>query len=65
MFDGVMCRAKILKKVDNNRFYISFIDFGNEEIVNADDIFELPGELKKVIIFYNIMLYNIFCIINL
>lgn len=48
-----MYRAKILKKVDNNHFYISFIDFGNEETVNSDDIFELPEELKKVIIFYN------------
>lgn len=51
-----MYRAKILKKVDHNRFYISFIDFGNDETVYADEIFELPEELKKVIIFYNLML---------
>ncbi|XP_026818102.1 uncharacterized protein LOC113557019 isoform X2 [Rhopalosiphum maidis] len=43
-----MYRAKILKKVDHNRFYISFIDFGNDEIVHADEIFELPEELKKI-----------------
>lgn len=57
MFEDEMYRAKILKKVDKNHFYISFIDFGNEETVNANDIFELPEELKKVIIFYNIMLF--------
>lgn len=53
IFEGAMYRAKILKKVDKNNFYISFIDYGNEETVNADDIFELSEELKKV--FYNII----------
>ncbi|KAL4141977.1 hypothetical protein QTP88_004511 [Uroleucon formosanum] len=48
MFEDAMYRAKILKKVDKNHFHISFIDFGNEETVNADDIFELPEELKKI-----------------
>lgn len=57
MFEDAMYRAKILKKVDKNHFHISFIDFGNEETVNADDIFELPEELKKVIIFYNMLFY--------
>lgn len=52
MFDGLMSRAKILKKVDNNHFYISFIDFGNNETVDADEIFELPEELKKVVIYF-------------
>jgi len=51
MFENAMYRAKILKKVDNNHFYISFIDFGNEETVNADDIYELPEELIKVLYF--------------
>ncbi|XP_029347622.1 uncharacterized protein LOC100166817 isoform X3 [Acyrthosiphon pisum] len=48
IFENTMYRAKILKKVDKNHFYISFIDFGNEETVNTDDIFELPEELKKI-----------------
>lgn len=51
IFENAMYRAKILKKVDNNQFYIYFIDFGNEETVYADDIFELPEELKKVLYF--------------
>jgi hypothetical protein len=49
MFDGVLFRAKILKKEDKHLFRISFIDYGNEEIVLDDEIFELPDELKKVI----------------
>lgn len=48
MFLNVMYRAKVIKKVDQNHFYISFIDFGNDEIVHADEIFELPEELKQI-----------------
>lgn len=50
MFEGGMYRAEILKQIDENHFYISFIDFGNDETVNADEIYELPEELKKVVI---------------
>ncbi|XP_022168298.1 uncharacterized protein LOC111032328 isoform X2 [Myzus persicae] len=48
MFEGGMYRAEILKQIDENHFYISFIDFGNDETVNADEIYELPEELKKI-----------------
>lgn len=56
--DNMTYRAKILKKVDNNSFYISFIDFGNEETVHVDDIFDLPEDLKKVVLYYNFMLLH-------
>lgn len=56
--DNMMYRAKVLKKVDNNSFYISFIDFGNEETVHIDDIFDLPEDLKTVVLFYNFMLLH-------
>ncbi|KAE9524914.1 hypothetical protein AGLY_014964 [Aphis glycines] len=46
--DNMTYRAKVLKKVDYNSFYISFIDFGNEETVHVDDIFDLPEDLKKI-----------------
>lgn len=49
MFDELLCRAKVLKKVDKGHL-ISFIDFGNEEIVNDNAIFELSEELQKVLI---------------
>jgi len=39
-------RAKILN-IDNNDFYVSYIDFGNTEKVHLGDIFELSDELKK------------------
>lgn len=52
IFEDVFCRAKVLKKVDKG-YLISFIDFGNDEIVNDDAIFELPEELQKVIININ------------
>jgi len=48
MFKEVMFRAKILKKVDEHHYHISFIDFGNEEIVHINNIYELSNELKKV-----------------
>lgn len=43
-----MFRAKILKKLDQDLYSISFIDFGNEEIVPSNEIYELSDELKEV-----------------
>lgn len=43
-----MYRAKILKIEDEKHYLLSFIDYGNEEVVHVDGIFELPDELKKV-----------------
>lgn len=48
LFEGYMYRAKILNQVDQNHYCISFIDFGNNEIVHVDTIFELSDNLKKV-----------------
>jgi len=43
---GGLYRAKILN-IDNNDFHVSYIDFGNTEIVHSSEIFELSDELKK------------------
>lgn len=43
-----MHRAKILEKKDQSHCYIVYIDFGNENTVHINDIFELPDEFKKV-----------------
>jgi len=43
-----MFRAKIIEKIDQNVCHILFIDFGNEEIVHINDIYELSDELKEV-----------------
>lgn len=58
MFEDQMYRAKINKKIDQNRFIIFFIDFGNDEIVDADEIFELPEDLKQVFLF-QLILFNL------
>lgn len=47
-YDGMMSRALILDKKDQDHFFVSFIDFGNEETVHINQIFELSEELKKV-----------------
>lgn len=63
-------RAKILNITDNAKFHVSYIDFGNEEIMESSDIFELPDELKlqvyskKLIYFLNVFklcLNDFFC----
>lgn len=37
-----------MKKIDQNHYRISFIDFGNVETVHVNEIFELSNELKEV-----------------
>lgn len=44
-------RAEI-KNVINNDFHVSYIDFGNTEVVQSSNIFELSNELKKEVIIY-------------
>lgn len=46
-------RAEILTIENDNSFLVSYIDFGNTEIVKPRDIFELSNELlaKEVDIF--------------
>lgn len=39
-------RAKIIDIIDNIKFHVFYIDFGNLEIVHSSDIFELSEELK-------------------
>lgn len=48
MYENVKSRAKILKKINEKQYYVSFLDFGNEEVVSVDHIFELPDDLKEV-----------------
>jgi len=38
-------RAKILN-INDNKFHVSYIDFGNTEFVSSNEIFELSDELK-------------------
>jgi len=48
-------RAKILD-IDNNQFHVSYIDFGNTEIVSSNEIFELSDELK-IKVYQKVMIY--------
>lgn len=43
-------RARIENIVDNTKFHVSYVDFGNTEIVNPSDIFELSDALKNEVI---------------
>lgn len=49
-----MFRAEILSIESNGSFLVSYIDFGNTEIVQPSDIFELSNELldKEVYLLY-------------
>lgn len=49
-------RAKIIK-IDNKDFYVSYIDFGNTELVHLADIFELSDELKKEVLLISCDIY--------
>lgn len=40
-------RAVILGK-NGNRYNVFYLDYGNKEIVDYEEIFELPKELEKV-----------------
>lgn len=44
-FQGLY-RAEIINIVDNTDFHVSYLDFGNTEIIQSSDIFELSDELK-------------------
>jgi len=41
------CRACITNIIDN-KYNVFYLDYGNTEIVNAEDIMDLPNELEKV-----------------
>lgn len=41
------CRAFIISK-SGNEYNVFYLDYGNTELVSANDIFELPIELEKV-----------------
>ncbi|XP_050525474.1 uncharacterized protein LOC126896591 isoform X2 [Daktulosphaira vitifoliae] len=43
---GLYSRAIVLEK-SNDGYYVKNIDYGNEECVNCDDIYELDEEFKK------------------
>lgn len=40
-------RALVVDKIGND-FKVFYVDYGNTELVNIDDILELPNELEKV-----------------
>ncbi|VVC40574.1 Hypothetical protein CINCED_3A001375 [Cinara cedri] len=47
LYADIMHRAKVLKKKDESHYCVVYIDFGNEDTVTVDEIFELPDEFKK------------------
>lgn len=47
----VMSRAIVKDKIGED-YKVYYVDFGNTEIVNVDDIFELPKELEMKV-YYN------------
>lgn len=40
-------RARVLRGVGKNQFEVEFIDFGNQDTVNGDDLKRLTPELLK------------------
>lgn len=46
LFQGLY-RAKIVEVKSSNSYEVFYIDFGNIEIVQSKDIFELSDNLKK------------------
>lgn len=45
-----LCRAQIVKIVDSKNIHVFYIDFGNTEVVQMINIFELSDNLKKNVI---------------
>lgn len=41
-------RALIIDIIDND-YNVFYVDYGNTELVNAEDIMDLPKELEKVL----------------
>ena len=41
----------IVTKVEGKKVLVKYIDYGNEEVVTLDKLFELPDELKEVNVF--------------
>jgi hypothetical protein len=50
-------RGKILKNNNDGSYNIYYIDYGNEEKIPSNAIFELADELKKVFNFNFIIFY--------
>lgn len=40
-------RAKVISSEGNNCFCVSYIDYGDTEVVESSDIFELAENIKK------------------
>jgi staphylococcal nuclease domain-containing protein 1 len=41
-------RAKVLRGVGKNQYEVEFIDFGNSDTVNGDDLKRLPADLLAI-----------------
>lgn len=50
-------RAKILSVENNSDFNVFYIDFGNTEVVQSNNIFELSDDFKIKVIFDDIWCY--------
>lgn len=58
-FESIMFRAEVVDQIDEDKFCVSFIDYGNKEDVHVDQIFEISDELKMVntiLLFYFLQL---------
>lgn len=53
-------RAKIIQNVDGVNFRVFYIDFGNTEVVESTNIFELSDNLESKV-HYNLMIDILFC----
>lgn len=53
-------RAKIIQNVDGVNFRVFYIDFGNTEVVESSNIFELSDNLESKV-HYNLMIDILFC----
>jgi len=43
-------RALIIEIIDN-QYNVFYLDYGNTEIVNSEDIMDLPKDLEKVYLY--------------
>jgi len=48
----IQFRGKIIKRLNDGTYDVFYIDFGNTEVVQRQDVFELSEDLKRKVIFY-------------
>lgn len=56
--DTLYSRACIIDKFDNDQCNVFYMDYGNTELVDSTNIFELAEEFRKVVYLKYIYHYN-------